>query len=62
MGGVKARCLKKRFSDEIIDELVKLKWWNIPESTLKKYIHYFRKEVTLQTIKELKDNLKKENY
>lgn len=61
-GGVKARCLKKRFSDEIIDELVKLKWWNIPESILKKYIHYFRKEVTLQTIKEFKENLKKEIY
>ena len=59
-GGVKARCLKKRFSDEIIEELLKLKWWNIPESILRKYIDYFRKEVTLQSILEFKDNLHNE--
>lgn len=48
------------FSDEIIEELLRLKWWNIPESILRKYIDYFRKEVTLQSILEFKDNLHNE--
>ena len=59
-GGVKSRCLKKRFSEEIIQELIGIKWWNLPEDILKKYVHYFRVDVTLQTLTEFKENLKQE--
>lgn len=31
-GGVPARIIKYRFSKEIIEKLVKLKWWNLPDS------------------------------
>ena len=30
VGGVPAKIIKYRFSQEIIDELLELKWWNLP--------------------------------
>ena len=34
-GGVPAHCLKHRFSDEIIEGLERVQWWNLPEEKLK---------------------------
>lgn len=30
VGGVPARFIKKRFADEVIDELLEIKWWDWP--------------------------------
>jgi serine acetyltransferase len=34
VGGIPARILKYRFEAEIIDRLLKLKWWNLSEDLL----------------------------
>jgi len=34
-GGNPAKFIKKRFDDEIIEELLRLKWWDLPENKIK---------------------------
>jgi len=41
VGGVPARVLKKRFTDEEIEKLLELKWWNKDEHWLKENAHLF---------------------
>ena len=36
MGGIPARIIKKRFNDDIIRELLKIKWWDWEIKKLKK--------------------------
>lgn len=36
VGGVPAKPIRKRFSDEVISRLLKLQWWNWPEERIKK--------------------------
>ncbi len=38
MGGVPAKVLRKRFSDDVISTLLKTAWWNWPEEKIKKHI------------------------
>ena len=38
VGGVPAKAIRKRFSDEVIATLLELKWWDWPEETLQKHI------------------------
>lgn len=52
VGGIPAKILKYRFSQEVIDELLKIQWWHLPEDKLIDNIHYF------QTDKILTDKLK----
>lgn len=53
--GVPARKIGQRFSDEIIQELCQLPWWNLPTELLKTNIQLFReRNVTMETIKEIK--------
>ncbi len=33
--GNPARCIKKRFDDETIEKLLKIKWWDLPDEKLK---------------------------
>ena len=44
VGGVPAKVLKYRFSQNVIDRLLSIKWWNIPENNLQKNISLFQKE------------------
>lgn len=37
-GGVPAKPIRKRFSDDVISELLKLQWWNWSENRIKKNI------------------------
>lgn len=34
VGGVPAKPIKKRFPDEIIDQLLKIRWWDFPEEKI----------------------------
>ena len=38
VGGIPAKSIKKRFSDEVISELLRLQWWNWSEKRIKKNI------------------------
>ena len=37
-GGVPAKAIRKRFSDDVISELLKLQWWNWPEEKIRQHI------------------------
>lgn len=50
VGGVPAKELKKRFTDEEINFLLKIKWWDKPEQWLSKYAAYFDDIETLRNI------------
>lgn len=39
VGGVPAKSIRKRFSDETISSLLKMKWWDWPKEKIKKNIH-----------------------
>ena len=38
VGGVSAKPIRKRFSDDVISELLKLRWWEWSENRIKKNI------------------------
>ena len=52
--GNPAKLIRKRFSDEIIEELLKLEWWNWNEEKLQKYGKFFNNPAEL--LKELKND------
>ena len=53
--GVPARKIGQRFNDEIISELMEIKWWNLPKNLISSHIDIFKKDITLENIKEIKD-------
>lgn len=44
VGGVPAKIIRYRFSDEIISQLLLMEWWNLPESALKQNTIFFQTE------------------
>lgn len=55
VGGIPAKIIKFRFSEEIAYELEELKWWNMPDEKLKKHIQLFQKKhFTINDIKTIK--------
>ena len=38
VGGVPAKPIRKRFSDDVISQLLKIQWWNWSENRIKKNI------------------------
>ena len=44
VGGVPAKIIRYRFSEDLIAKLLELKWWDMSEAELKKHIHLFQKE------------------
>ncbi|AAK78753.1 virginiamycin A acetyltransferase [Clostridium acetobutylicum] len=40
--GVPARVIKKRFDDDVISKLLKIKWWNLPYEKIRENIQYFK--------------------
>ena len=38
VGGIPAKTIRKRFSDEVISKLLELQWWNWPENRIKENI------------------------
>ena len=52
VGGVPARIIRYRFSDEVISLLQSIAWWNLPVSTLKEKIDLFQTdEINLEILK-----------
>lgn len=44
VGGVPAKIIRYRFSEDVIAKLEELQWWNMPEEKLKEHIALFQKE------------------
>ena len=42
VGGIPAKPIRKRFSDDIISKLLKLQWWNWPEDRIKQNIDFIQ--------------------
>lgn len=55
--GVPARKIGQRFSDEIISELLDIKWWNLPIEVIKDNIDLFRRDIDMSFVSELKSQL-----
>ena len=54
VGGVPAKIIRYRFSENVITKLQELQWWNMPEEKLKEHIRmYQRKSVTEEELEEL---------
>jgi acetyltransferase-like isoleucine patch superfamily enzyme len=50
VGGVPARPIKKRFSDEKIQKLLKMKWWNYDHEFLKENFKLFHDDKNIELI------------
>lgn len=53
VGGVPAKIIRYRFAPEIIDWLLKIKWWNISDQILKQHVSFFQKKITNINLDEL---------
>ena len=54
VGGVPAKVIKYRFSEDVIKCLEELQWWNLPEEKLRSCIALFQKEeVAIEELKNL---------
>jgi len=55
VGGVPAKVIKYRFSDEIIEKLLEIKWWDFSDEEITENIEVFRKpDLTLDDLKSIK--------
>ncbi len=58
VGGIPAKIIRYRFDEEIINELEKFQWWNLPDEVLKENISLFQQRLTIshfEKISRLKD-------
>lgn len=44
VGGIPAKVIKFKFSQEVIDRLEEIKWWNLPDEKITKVIDLFHKK------------------
>lgn len=51
--GVPAKKIGQRFDDKIIERLLKLKWWDLPENILEDNIELFSYKLTEETLEKL---------
>ncbi len=42
VGGIPAKVIRKRFNDNVIDRLMKIKWWNWPDEKIQENIQYIQ--------------------
>lgn len=57
VAGVPAKPIRKRFEKEIIEELLKLQWWNFSDRQLKENIEFFKEEITIGKIETLRKKM-----
>lgn len=61
-GGNPAKLIKRRFSNEIIDELLEIKWWEYDDNTIEKIYPYLISEpenASIEILKNIKRNSNK---
>lgn len=55
VGGVPAKVIRYRFSHEVIEKLLELKWWDWDDDTLKLHIDFFQRDsITVEEIDDFK--------
>ncbi len=54
VAGVPAKKIGQRCNDELIKELLQLRWWDWPAELIKKNIHLFNRNLDEETIKALR--------
>ena len=55
--GVPAKKIGQRFPDEIIAELMEIKWWDLPKGVIVNNIDLFRKDITQDMLNEIKERI-----
>lgn len=55
VAGVPAKVIKRRCSDKLIEELLSLQWWNLPEDVIRKNIKLFQAEITDENLLRIRD-------
>ena len=61
VGGVPAKVIRYRFSTEVIEKLLELQWWNLPDETLKEHISLFQQDsFTVEDIAQFMDIIENE--
>ena len=59
VAGIPAKIIKYRFSPAIIRELLKIKWWNLPDDFIIKNIDLFSNKIDKQRLEDLKARIDK---
>lgn len=54
VAGVPANVIRKRFSDDIINELISIRWWDWPIEKIKKHKAFFDTDLESITVEELR--------
>lgn len=54
VGGVPAKVVKYRFDKEVIDELERLKWWELDRNTIKNNLNIFSKKLDSEVVATLR--------
>ena len=52
--GVPAKKIGQRFPDEIISDLMDIKWWDLPLHLIQNNLELFRKDITSDTMQEIR--------
>lgn len=55
VAGVPAKVIRYRFSERIINELLKLEWWDWEREVIRNNIHLFQNEITDEILNKLKN-------
>jgi acetyltransferase-like isoleucine patch superfamily enzyme len=59
-GGNPAKLIKYRFDKEIIDALLEMKWWDLPDETINKILPLLQLEPTMDIINQINQIIKNE--
>jgi virginiamycin A acetyltransferase len=54
VSGSPAKVVKYRFSEEIINKLLSIKWWDWPDEKMRFHRHLFQSELTLESLELIK--------
>lgn len=55
VAGIPARIIRYRFSEEVIEEIMKIQWWNLSDEKLKENIYLFQSNtINLNELKSLR--------
>lgn len=57
VAGVPAKIIKYRFSKDVIDKLLEVKWWDIDRNIIKKNISLWQKKLTIEDLRHLEKEL-----
>lgn len=57
-GGNPAKLIKYRFTPEIIEALLDLKWWDLDDETINYFLPLIKQKPTLEIISKIKNNMR----